>query len=145
MLLHFLYIFWVVIVPLCAILALILALFFVTNRIWSSAAGGENQRASRREEWRPVLDAEVKRWSAKTCEQLVAELADMQAYDVEFDSKQYQVEVEIWKNTAQYVNVIVSVDDGSLPDSIAPLTDSIICRKHPASGQSRPEESPRPT
>ena len=118
---------------------------FLVNRIWPSAAGGGDRRASRREEWQPVLDAEVKRWSAKTCEQLVSELAEMQAYEVEFGSKQYQVEVEILENTAQYVNVIISVDDGSLPDSIAPLTDSIICRKHPASGQSRPEESPRPT
>ena len=144
MLIHFFFIFWVVIVPLCAILAFVLVLFFVINRIWPSAAGGEDRRVSRREEWRPVLDAEVKRWSAKTCEQLVAELADVQAYEVEFGSKPYQVEVEILENTAQYVNVIISVHDGSLPDSIAPLTDSIICRKGTASGRSCPE-SPRPT
>ncbi len=84
---------------------------------------------SRREEWRKVLDAEVERWSAKRYEQLVTELRELQTYEVEFESKTYQVEVQLLENTADYLNVVVAVDDGSLPASIVPVTHNFICRK----------------
>jgi hypothetical protein len=84
---------------------------------------------SRRKEWQKVLDSEVKRWSGMSCGQLVAELHDLQAYEVEFESKRYQVEVELLENTEKYVNVMVAVDDGSLPASISPLTHCFICQK----------------
>jgi hypothetical protein len=83
---------------------------------------------SRREEWRKVLESEMKRWSAKSCSQLISELHEPQAYDVEFDSKKYQVEVELLENTEQYLHVSVAVDDGSLPAYILPVTDSFIRR-----------------
>ena len=86
---------------------------------------------SRREEWQKVLDSEVKRWSAMSCEQLVSELPEVQAYEVELDSKQYQVEVELLENTEKYLHVMVAVDDGSLPASISPLTHTFICPKPP--------------
>ena len=35
---------------------------------------------SRRMEWQRVLDSEVKRWSTMSCEQLVSELHEVQAY-----------------------------------------------------------------
>jgi hypothetical protein len=90
---------------------------------------------SRREEWRKVLDSEVKRWSAMSCGQLVSELHDgLEAYQVEFESKQYNVEVELLENTEQYIHVVVAVDDGSLPASISPLCHSLIRPKaHPTS------------
>jgi hypothetical protein len=84
---------------------------------------------SRRDEWRKVLDSEVKRWSALSCEQLLSELQEPQAYEIEFDSKKYQVEVELLENTAQYLNVAVAVDDGTLPASILPATHNFICPK----------------
>jgi hypothetical protein len=83
----------------------------------------------RREEWRKVLDSEVQRWSALSCDQLVSELRGHQAYEVELDSKKYQVEVEILENAQEYVHVMVAVDDGSLPASILPLTSTFICQK----------------
>ena len=83
----------------------------------------------RREQWRPVLDAEVKKWSAKSCAELVAELPDEQAYEVEFEGKQYQVEIQILENTDEYVHVGVSVDDGSIPASFSPLSKSFIREK----------------
>ena len=83
----------------------------------------------RREEWRKVLDSEVRRWSAMGCEQLISELRDLQAYEVELDSKKYQVEVEVLENTAEYVHVMVAVDDGSLLASISPLSHTFICAK----------------
>ena len=83
----------------------------------------------RREEWQKVLDSEVKRWSAMSCGQLVSELHESQVYEVELDSKLYQVEVELLENTPKYLNVMVAVDDGSLPASIAPSTRTFICQK----------------
>ncbi len=84
---------------------------------------------SRREEWRKVLDREVERWSAMSCEQLLMELRDLQVYEVELDSKRYQVEVEILENTETYVHVSVAVDDGSLPASVWPSSRSVIVPK----------------
>jgi hypothetical protein len=89
---------------------------------------------NRREQWRKVLDAEVQRWSAKTDEQVVAELCELQAYEVEFDSNTYQVEVEILENAAEYVHVMLAVDDGSLPASISPLTETFMTPKPRAAG-----------
>ncbi len=84
---------------------------------------------TKRDQWRKVLDAEVERWSAMSCAQLLTELREMQVYQVEVESKRYQVEVEILENTAQYVNVAISVDDGSLPASISPETRTFLCKK----------------
>jgi hypothetical protein len=85
---------------------------------------------SRREEWRKVLDSEVKRWSTLSCDQLLSELPDgLEGYQIEFESKEYNVEVEILENTEQYLHVVVAVDDGSLPASISPLSHSWIRHK----------------
>jgi hypothetical protein len=84
---------------------------------------------SRRDEWRKVLDAELRRWSAKPADELIAELRDIQVYEVELDSKTYQVEIQVLQNTNEYVQVMVSVDDGSLPASISPATEIFVCRK----------------
>jgi hypothetical protein len=95
----------------------------VLNHFWSVA------RVNRREQWRPVLDVELTRWSAKSCEQLLAELRELQAYEIEFDCRKYQVEVEIIENTERYVQVMVAVDDGTLPAAVRPLSASFICEK----------------
>ena len=73
-----------------------------------------------------MLDSEVRRWSALAWEQLISELQDLQAYEVELDSKKYQVEVELLENNGKYIHVMVAVDDGSLPASISPLTHTFI-------------------
>ena len=72
---------------------------------------------NRRQDWRKVLELEVQRWSAVPCDRLLSELNEVKAYVVEYESKAYQVEVEILENTATYVHVSVRVDDGSLPAS----------------------------
>ena len=84
---------------------------------------------SRREEWQKVLDCEVPHWLAMSCEQLVSALDDVQPYEVELDSKVYQVEVELLENTDKYVHVMLRVDDGSLPASISPLTYTFVRQK----------------
>ena len=79
-----------------------------------------------------MLDSEVQRWSAMSCEQLVSQLHDLHAYEVELDSQKYQFEIELLENTDTYVHVMLAVDDGSLPGSISPLTRTFVCQKpHP--------------
>ncbi len=82
-----------------------------------------------REEWKPVLEAEVKRWRAQPFEQLIAELQEERVYEIEFGGRTYQVEVEILENTDSYIRVVVSVDDGSVPASFRPLSESFIRNK----------------
>ena len=84
---------------------------------------------NRREVWRKVLESEVQRWSAMSGAQLLVELRNLQAYEVEFDSKKYQVEVELLTDTSQFVQVMVAVDDGSLPASLSPETQIFLCQK----------------
>lgn len=68
--------------------------------------------------------------------QLLSELPDVKVYEVEFESKDYQVEVELLENAPEYVDdVAVTVDDGTLPASIFPLSYNFIRRK----GDSKPE------
>jgi hypothetical protein len=98
----------------------------------------------RREQWRPVLEAEVVRWSAKSCEQLTAELTNIQAYEVIFNGKSYQVEVELLENTETYLHVGVSVDDGSIPASLRPISTSFI-REKPSRSLERIANDERPT
>jgi hypothetical protein len=82
-----------------------------------------------RNAWREVLDAEARRWSALPLDELLSELQDLQAYEVECDSKKYQVEVEVLENTGTYVHVMVAVDDGCLPGAISPVTTSFVRSK----------------
>ena len=60
---------------------------------------------------------------------MVSTLHELQAYEVEFDSKTYIVEVELLENTERYVHIMVAVDDGSLPASMSPLTETFIREK----------------
>ena len=66
-----------------------------------------------------------------SCEQLLVELRDIKAYTVENDSKTYQVEVQLLENTDTYLHVMVAVDDGHLPASFKPATDTFIREKAP--------------
>jgi hypothetical protein len=77
---------------------------------------------NRRERWQAVMDAELAKWSAKPYEQLLVELAEMQVYEVEFDSIVHQVEIEIIRRHRDRIEISVSVDDGSLPASLKPAT-----------------------
>ena len=83
----------------------------------------------RREQWRPVLDAEVMKWSAKSYEQLLSELKEEQVYEVVFNGKNHQVEVALLENTDEYLHVCVSVDDGTLPASFRPISSSFVRQK----------------
>jgi hypothetical protein len=83
----------------------------------------------KRQEWQPILRAEVQRWSAKSVERIVSELSPLHAYEVHVEGRTLQVEVELLENTEKYIHVMVAVDDGSLPASLSPLTETFILRK----------------
>jgi hypothetical protein len=101
------------------------ALCVIGVGVLSIAAG----RSKIRKQWMLVLDRETELWSVKPCAQLIGELADVVAYEIEFESMLYQVEVELLEDTAEYVNVMVSVDDGSLPASLRPVSTNFLCHK----------------
>lgn len=83
---------------------------------------------NQRERWRVVLAQEVARWSALTADELSAQSRSdyWDCYVVEMDGQEYQVEVEMLEDTADYVHVVVGVDDGTLPASIRPECESFI-------------------
>ncbi len=88
-----------------------------------------NKIRARRDAWRPVLEAEMRKWTAMSCAQVIAKLPDSECYEVEFESKRYQVEVQLLEDTPKYIHVGLSVDDGSLPASFRPVASSFICSK----------------
>ena len=94
------------------------------------ARWGYDCRVKSRNQWRPVLDKEMKRWSAMSCSQLLSRLsAGEENYDVEFESQKFQVEVKLLENTEAYIHVVVAVDDGHFWRAMRPLSSSFICRK----------------
>jgi hypothetical protein len=87
------------------------------------------ERMKRRDLWRKVLAAEVQRWSALSAEELLVKLSDIQVYEVMLDGKPHQVEVQLLEDTPEHVQVMVGVDDGSLPASLRPESDTFIRAK----------------
>lgn len=85
---------------------------------------------TRREEWRSVLESEVDRLSVLSYEALMDALPDLECYTVERGSKIYQVEVQLLAKTDD-VRVLVSVDDGSLPASLFPVSAIFVVERHP--------------
>ncbi len=89
----------------------------------------KNEWLSRKEKCRPALEAEVARWLAMPWEQIVAELAEVKAYETTVDGRTYQIEVELLENTDAYVHVIVCADDGTFPSGYSPLSASFVLDK----------------
>jgi hypothetical protein len=51
----------------------------------------------------------MRRWSAMSCDQLISALPDVQTYEIEFESKKYQIEVELLESTDNYVHVGIAL------------------------------------
>jgi hypothetical protein len=81
------------------------------------------------QEWRPVLEAEIKRWSETSLGRLVSTLVNVQTYEVKFGAKPYQIEVKLLENTDSLIHVGVSVDDGHFWRAMRPLSSSFIREK----------------
>ena len=71
----------------------------------------------------------MRRWSAMSSDQLISALPDVRTYEVEFESKKYQVEVQVLENTDSCVHVGIAVDDGHFWRAMRPLSSSFICRR----------------
>jgi hypothetical protein len=84
---------------------------------------------NRREQWKRVLRTEVDRWSSMSCGEVLSELRNRDIYEVVDGSKRYQVEVLLLEDTPEYLHVSIAVDDGSLPASILPASETFLCRK----------------
>jgi hypothetical protein len=97
-------------------------------RLWTALR--YDCHVKRREEWRRVLEAEMRRWSAMSCDQLISALPVVQAYEVESESKKYQIEVELLENTDGYVHVGIAVDNGRFWRAMRPLSSSFISKKN---------------
>jgi hypothetical protein len=76
-----------------------------------------------------MLQAELRRWSSMSCDEVLAELRTRDIYELVADSKRYQVEVVLLEDKPAYLHVSIAMDDGSLPASIHPESESFICRK----------------
>jgi hypothetical protein len=81
------------------------------------------------EEWRPVLDAQVRRWSQIPWEQLVGLLREPQAYEATLGTKKYRIAVDLLEDRDASVQISVAVDDGALTYSALPLCRSIVLSK----------------
>ena len=79
-----------------------------------------------KEHLRSLLDAEIDAWSRKSFAQLVDVLTDAVTYERGSEADFHQFEVQLLEHEAEYVHVSISIDDGSLLKSIAPLTHSFI-------------------
>jgi hypothetical protein len=66
-----------------------------------------------------------------SCCDLISKLHDRETYEVELASRKYQVDVELLENSEDYIQIIVAVDDGSLPALLFPLTQIFIRKKSP--------------
>jgi hypothetical protein len=82
-----------------------------------------------REEWRPVLEAQVRRWSQIPWEQLVGLLRESQAYEATLDTKKYRIAVELLEEKDASIQFSVAVDDGALTYSALPLCRSVVLSK----------------
>jgi len=64
-----------------------------------------------------------------SAEQLVIDLTELQAYEIESHGIRCQFEVQMLENKRDHVHVLVSVDDGRLPYSISPMCQDFTQKK----------------
>jgi hypothetical protein len=66
-----------------------------------------------------------------SCHQLISALPDVQTCEIDFESKKYQIEVELLENTDSYVHVGIAVDNGHFWRAMRPLSSSFIAKGLP--------------
>jgi hypothetical protein len=90
---------------------------------------GSGEAMAAREEWRPVLEAQVRRWSQIPWEQVVSLLRETQAYEATLDTKKFRVAVDLLEENDASIQLSVAVDDGALTYSALPLCRSVVLSK----------------
>ena len=77
----------------------------------------------------PILEAEVRKWSSKTSDEVIAELREPNCYEVSFGTKKYQCEVQLLQNADAYLRIGIAIDDGTLMGSLDPFGGSFDIKK----------------
>ena len=68
-------------------------------------------------------------------DEVFGELRNRGVYEVFDESMRYQVEVELLEDTPEYLHIMIAVDDGSLPGSIHPESETFLYQKAQTPGQ----------
>jgi len=70
-----------------------------------------------------------------SCSPLLSRLsAEEETYEIDVNSKTYQVEVKLLENTEAYIHVMVAIDDGHWLRAMKPLTSGFIRQKDEPKG-----------
>jgi hypothetical protein len=77
----------------------------------------------------PILEAEIKEWSAKSCDELLAELSGGSCYPATFGTKTFQCEVQIVENTDAFLRLAILIDDGTEWGALKPFGGDFIVQK----------------
>ena len=76
-----------------------------------------------------LLDAEVDELSRRSHSRLAHELSDVLACERGDGASYHQSEAQMIENEPDYVHIVISIDDGSLLRSIAPISRSFIVHR----------------
>ena len=77
----------------------------------------------------PILEAEVKKWTTKNSDEVIAELKEPTCYEVSFGTMKYQCEVRLLENADAYVRIGIAIDDGTLMGSLQPFGGAFDVQK----------------
>ncbi len=75
---------------------------------------------------RELLSEEAMAWAERPYEDIVADLTEARKYSRGSGEDAHNFEIKALESTSEYVHVALSVDDGSLVWSLAPLTMSLL-------------------
>lgn len=101
-----------------------LAFFAFAAGLASAVAGVWSSSSAKRRQWQPVLEAELKKWQRERPSELRVALGRPVCYEA---AGGLQIEAQIVEETPQFIHVLLSVDDGSLPASLLPLSANFFC------------------
>lgn len=75
---------------------------------------------------RELLSEEALAWAERPYEDIVADLTEPRKYKRGAGESEHNFEVKALESTSEYILVSLSVDDGSLIWSLAPITASFL-------------------
>ncbi len=79
-------------------------------------------------ELKVILEEEKNKYANKTYDDLI-KIVEPVTYTINSGQNTYQIEVQLVEKNDKYLNVSISIDDGSLIRSMFPLTAGIIINK----------------
>lgn len=82
-----------------------------------------------KDELRALLDAELRLWSQKPYDRLVAELSEPVAYERGEGDGRHQFEVDLLEHEADYLHIVISIDDAGFLNALRPVSASFILHR----------------